>query len=109
MAELHDAMVAAIDPGPKPGLDGHIAASLLCARKRPELFPVLDQDFRAALGLPRADSPVPSWLVLGSVLRHRHIQQGLARAFAAAHARDRDTPVDNYPLRQLYVLLCHCR
>jgi hypothetical protein len=109
MVALHDAIVAAIDPGPAPGLDAHVAATALCARKRPELFPVLDQLLCAGLGLPSPDSPVPSWLVLGSVLRDPHLQQGLARTFTAAHARERGTPVDDYPLRQLYVLICSRR
>jgi hypothetical protein len=109
MAELHDAVIAAVDARPRPGAAGHVLASALCARKRPELFPVLDQPFSAALALPGAASPVPSWLVLRSVLRRPHVRKGLTDAFAVARGLGCGTPIDVYPLRQLYVLTCDLR
>jgi hypothetical protein len=107
MADLHDAVASAVDTGSLPGPDRTVLASALCARKRPELFPVLDRAFCTALGLPAATTPVPAWLVVRSLLRHRHVRRALADAYRLARSRGRGVSLDVYPLRRLYVLTCH--
>jgi glucokinase len=95
MCELHDAVLAATD--------GDLAlAGALCARKRPELFPVLDSRVRAALQLP-SGSVQSCWRVLRSVLRDAHLRTELEWVFGAV--RRRGLPTDVYPLRQICALM----
>jgi hypothetical protein len=107
MADLHDAVASAVETGPLPGSDQTVLASALCARKRPEVFPVLDRAFCTALGLPAARTPIPAWLVVRSLLRHDHVRRALAEAYRLARSRGRGVPLDVYPLRRLHVLTCH--
>ena len=95
MCALHDAVLTATE--------GDVAlASAVCARKRPELFPVLDDRARDALRLP--DGSVQScWRVLRSVLRDDSIRDDLEKVFAAV--RGRGLATDVYPMRQLCVLV----
>lgn len=93
MNELHEAVLAAV------GAD--VLATALCARKRPELFPVLDAATCRALRLPSASVPA-CWRVLRAVLRDREVRPGLERAFGAVRRRGLGTDV--YPLRRLGVL-----
>jgi hypothetical protein len=55
MTTLHDSMVSAV--GARPDADAYTVATALCARKRPELFPVLDSALCSALALPPPSTP----------------------------------------------------
>lgn len=46
-----------------PGPNAWVVASVLCARKRPDLFPVRDPQVRAYLGLPGEDDYKSDWPV----------------------------------------------
>jgi hypothetical protein len=107
MTALHNAVLSACRL--LPDVDAHTVASALCARKRPELFPVLDGALRGALGLPDGATPAQCWLVLRDLLRDPGVAEPLERAFASAREVRPDALVDVYPLRQLYVLLVDLR
>jgi glucokinase len=95
MCDLHAAVLAAVD-----GAAG--LATALCARKRPELFPVVTDRLREALRLP-GGSVQSCWRALRSVLRDERLRSELDRVFAAV--RGRGVAVDVYPLRQIWALV----
>lgn len=107
MSALHDAVVSAF--GVHPDDAAHGAASAICARKRPELFPALDPALRAALALPTPAAPVRSWLILRSVLSEVRIADGIAAAFSRARRAAHGVLLDVYPLRQIHVLVANAR
>jgi hypothetical protein len=81
-----------------------VAATAICARKRPELFPVLDKAFTDALALPSPEHPYECWHHLRLLLADRKIVRRLERFFARAATQTCGLPLDIYPLRQLYVV-----
>lgn len=99
MRTLHDAVLSAT------GGAGELTTAL-CARKRPELFPVLDAVCCTGWRLPPG-SVAASWRALRAVLRDPEVRAGLARIFDAA--RRRGLRVDVFPLRQLAVLAAIAR
>ena len=94
MRDLHDAMLAATD-------GDALLASAICARKRPDLFPVLDAAVLRHLHLSDA-SAATCWHTLRAVLRDAGSRARLAAPFETVRARG--LAVDVYPLRQLHVL-----
>jgi hypothetical protein len=70
MGGLYAAVPAAFDPRPRPP-SAKVVASAVCARKRPELFRVLDPEFCGAFGLPGAANPQASWQAVREVLGAR--------------------------------------
>lgn len=101
MAELHSAVAAALDAPPDGSMQPLVSA--VCARKRPELFPVLDDALCSALGLPAGPDPTPAWRSIHAVL----LAPGIADALDALFHRARRAGVetDVYPLRQMHVLV----
>lgn len=99
MAELHGAVLAAVDGAVDGAVD---LATALCARKRPELFPVLTDRLRDTLRLP-VGSVLSCWRALRAVLRDERLRDDLDRVFAAA--RRRGVAVDVYPLRRICALV----
>ena len=53
--------------------DAWVTASKLCARKRPELFPVRDRKVSAYLGLTRNNSYQIAWQVFRHLIGHRDV------------------------------------
>jgi hypothetical protein len=104
MLDLHDAILSALDPPHEVARPSHTAAAALCARKRPELFPILDPRFCAALQLPSAAFPYGCWQIVRRILREQRVSDTLANLFAATRAARPGVQLDVYPLRQLYVL-----
>jgi hypothetical protein len=102
---LHDGVLAAIDPRPQPSEVSRVVASAVCARKRPELFPVIDTPLCDALLLPGPGYPVRCWQAVRAVLRADGVVDALTRAFRSLHRDQPGLAVDVYPLRQLQVLL----
>jgi glucokinase len=94
MRDLHEAMLAATD-------GDALLASAICARKRPDLFPVLDAAVLRHLHLSDA-SAATCWHTLRAVLRDAGSPARLAAPFETVRARG--LAVDVYPLRQLHVL-----
>lgn len=103
MADLHDAVSAAIYPDGLADEPDLVAVTGLCARKRPELFPLLDKAFAATLRLP--DDPVHCWAILRDVLSDSAVSVALSDCFAAARTARPQLQFDVYPLRRLYVLV----
>lgn len=107
MWRLHEAVLAAIEPHTDPGEDSRVTATAICARKRPELFPVLSQKLCRALQLPGSAHPLHCWRILRHVLAQPRLSRALADTYELARATAPRPRVDVYPLRQLYVLACH--
>lgn len=105
MRALHESVLAAIDPRPDPAAQNRVTASAVCARKRPELFPVLDAALCSALLLPGPDSPVHCWQAVRAVLCTDEMVRSLAELFSSLRREWPGLVVDVYPLRQLQVLL----
>ena len=94
MRELHDAMLSVTE-------GDALLASAICARKRPELFPVLEPSLLRRLHL--SDSSVLAcWRTLRATLAGPELCSELAAPFETVRARG--LAVDVYPLRQLHVL-----
>jgi glucokinase len=94
MRELHDAMLSVTE-------GDALLASAICARKRPELFPVLEPSVLRRLHL--SDSSVLAcWRTLRATLAGPELRSRLAAPFETVRARG--LAVDVYPLRQLHVL-----
>lgn len=103
MAQLHAAVAAALDVPPDSSMQPLVTA--ICARKRPELFPVLDDTLCTALALPASPDPLPSWRILHSVLLAPGIADALEELFDGARRADAGIDADVYPLRQMHVLV----
>lgn len=104
MLELHDAVLAAVEGTGDRRTESLVLTSALCARKRPELFAVLDPQFVDALQLPGAAHPLRSWRILAHVLAQPWVLTALADTFDAAATERPSQRFDIYPLRQLHVV-----
>jgi hypothetical protein len=104
MAGLHAAVLAAVDPRSIADAGSAVVATAVCARKRPELFPVLDAGFCGALGLPGAAAAPQSWAALRHLLADGSAGAAVDAVYAAAHRAAPDLELDIYPLRRLQVL-----
>lgn len=107
MLGLHGAVIDALAPGRKPTEESPTKAAAICARKRPELFPLLDRRFNSALGLPSPRDQLGCWRVLHAVSADDATANRLSMVFVRAAIEAGQQPPDIYPLRQLYVLFAH--
>ncbi len=94
MRELHDAVLATTE-------GDALLASAICARKRPELFPVLDPLVLRRLQLSD-ESVLACWRTLRATLAGPDLCARLAAPFEKLRARG--LRADVYPMRQLHVL-----
>lgn len=74
LAVIGDVMSAGDAP---KSLDGFIGAELLCARKRPGLFPALTGPVRAALGLSGEQHRRVDWLLFRALLGDREVMSAV--------------------------------
>lgn len=74
LAVIGDVMSAGDAP---KSLDGFIGAELLCARKRPALFPTLTGLVRAALGLSGEQHRRVDWLLFRTLLGDREVMSAV--------------------------------
>ena len=107
MLQLHTALLEALAPGSEVGEDEHAAASAISARKRPELFPVLDRAFTDAMHLPPPSEPVRYWQLLQAATRDGALIEHMRQLFGRAASEAGDGRLDIYLLRRLYVLVVH--
>jgi hypothetical protein len=97
MRGLHDTITAAIAPA------SVITASALCARKRPELFAVLDRPLLRLLGLPAQPSLEHAWRTVHDAVRDDEFMPRIAELFRQT-GQNAGVPVDIFPTRQLNVV-----
>lgn len=81
---------AVVDPGAKQS-DPWVTASKICARKRPDLFPVRDKQVRDYLGLTRFGDYQFDWLVYRHLLGCKEVIDALDAAAAATRERGSDS------------------
>ncbi len=105
MADLHEALKSCLSPAHVSSKNSWVTASKLCARKRPDLFPVRDSVVCGVLGLGH------NYQVDWQVFRRRLIQDESvrtrldARVDAATAAGGADIGHPNRRLRHLDALL----
>ena len=103
METLHLAVTGALSADRAPGADRSVAASGLCARKRPELFPVRHGDVSEYLGLGAGSSHRIDWQVYRHLIGDRDVFRALdaARRETISAGGGRRLRVDIYRLRLL--------
>ena len=103
MAAFYDDVKMHLGEPKSASSDRWVTASKICARKRPQLFPVRDSAVRDLLGLTRYANYQVDWLVFRSLIGDHDIIGKCDEAIAAAHleARDRRLHVDRERLRVL--------
>lgn len=102
MAEFYESVKAAL------GKDPWVTASKLCARKRPDLFPVRDTLVRDLLGLTAERNYQVDWQVFRELMRDGAVSNRLADCVTkATDSKGAHGPVrvDPHPLRWLDVVL----
>lgn len=107
MAELHEAVKRALSPADVKDPNPWVTASKLCARKRPDLFPVRDNVVCKHLGLiePRGNYEV-DWQVFRHVIQDNAIRRRLDEIVDEAAGRPGvDIGHPNRRLRHLDVVL----
>lgn len=107
MAELHRALKNALSPADVKNPNPWVTASKLCARKRPDLFPVRDNVVCKYLGLidPKGDYQV-DWQVFRHVIQNNAIRRRLDDLVDEASQRPGvDVGHPNRRLRHLDVVL----
>lgn len=89
------------------GKDPWVTASKVCARKRPKLFPVRDRRVRILLDVYRLGDYSIDWQVISGLMATPEVGDALSAvaADAAEVTGRRMVSLDEYPLRQLDVLL----
>ena len=107
MSDFYRAVRDAFNGEEEGAEDRWAVASKLCARKRPDLFPVRDVVVRKRLGIPEEQDYRADWQVFRHVTRTPEVVHALTAALeAAALESDPDgVPIDNGRLRLLDVVL----
>lgn len=82
-----------------------VVASKLCARKRPELFPIRDDGVRGLFGTSGLDDHRADWEVFRHVIGNHDVVHAIDAMHAAALAVDGETKLDERRLRLLDVAL----
>jgi len=107
MAQLHEALKRALSPADVKNPNPWVTASKLCARKRPDLFPVRDNVVCKHLGLiePKGNYQV-DWQVFRHVIQDNAIRRRLDEIVDEAAQRPGvDVGHPNRGLRHLDVIL----
>lgn len=107
MSDFYRAVRDALaDEGEDPE-DRWAVASKVCARKRPNLFPIRDAVVRDRLGITEAEDYRADWQVFRHVTRTHAVEQAItaARDAAAAQTDPATIPLDHSRLRLLDVAL----
>ena len=107
MAELHQELKRALSPANANGPNPWVTASKLCARKRPDLFPVRDNVVCKYLGLidPKGNYEV-DWQVFRHVIQDNDVRRRLDEIVDEASLRPGvDVGHPNRRLRHLDVVL----
>lgn len=103
MAELHEAFKMYLSPAHSQAKNPWVTASKLCARKRPDLFPVRDSVVCNALGLGR--NYQVDWQVFRGLIQDAKVRDRIDALVDAASREGADIGHPNRRLRHLDVLL----
>lgn len=103
MAELHEAFKLYLSPAESRAKNPWVTASKLCARKRPDLFPVRDSVVCNALGLGR--NYQVDWQVFRGLIQDPAVRDRIDALVDAASSEGADLGHPNRRLRHLDVLL----
>jgi hypothetical protein len=103
MAELHEALKSLLSPSYVTVKNPWVTASKLCARKRPDLFPVRDSVVCTMLGLGL--NYQVDWQVFRSIIQDQDVRSALDTVIDAATERGGNLGHPNRRLRHLDALL----
>jgi hypothetical protein len=103
MAALYEAVKRALSADSVRNPNSWVTASKLCARKRPELFPVRDKEVCDYLGLTPSKNYQVDWQVFQSLISDPDVIAAIdaARKATVVAAADRRLQVDQLHLRLL--------
>ncbi|WP_147066975.1 DUF6308 family protein [Knoellia locipacati] len=106
MSEFYDGVKAALRPVAAKTSDAWVTASKLCARKRPDLFPIRDKRVRQLLGTWELRSYAADWQVFCHLLSDNELMAALRDIVDEAAGMDGVSVGDpNGMLRHLDVAL----
>lgn len=107
MSDFYEAVKVAVATRRAQKSDRWVIASKLCARKRPELFPVRDRVVRSLLGTAKYRNYQIDWQVFRHLIGHPTVVQMVdaARDAAASERAFGDVNLDDCRLRVLDVAL----
>ena len=103
MAELHEALKLYLSPSHSKAKNPWVTTSKLCARKRPDLFPVRDNVVCAMLGL--GNSYEVDWQVFRRLMQAIDLRERIDEIVDLAAVRGADTGSPNNRLRHLDAIL----
>lgn len=107
MGTFYRTVLAAVTPPGERSEDHWVVASKLCARKRPDLFPVRDDGVRELFGTADLGDHRADWQAFRHVIGNHEVVQAIDRLQAATLAlvEGTDTRIDASRLRLLDVAL----
>lgn len=107
MSEFHRTVREAVTPPGGRSEEHWVVASKLCARKRPDLFPIRDDGVRELFGTTEIDDERADWQVFRHVIGDHDVGHAIEQVHSAALAlvEDTDTRIDESRLRLLDVAL----
>ncbi|KGN36003.1 hypothetical protein N798_00190 [Knoellia flava TL1] len=103
MADLHEAIKACLSPAHVKTKNSWVTASKLCARKRPDLFPVRDSVVCGYLGL--GNNYQVDWQVFRRIVQETSIRTAIDERIDAAAAKGAAIGHPNRRLRHLDAIL----
>ena len=107
MGAFYRTVLAAVTPPGKRREDHWVVASKLCARKRPNLFPIRDDGVRELFGTTDLDDHRADWQVFRHVIGNHDVVHAIDQMLAATLAltEGTETRIDQSRLRLLDVAL----
>ncbi|MEE6286653.1 DUF6308 family protein [Georgenia sp. MJ173] len=105
MGEFYLAVLDAVSPPERERPDRWVVASKLCARKRPDLYPIRDAGVRELFGTTEYDDHRADWQVFRHVIAHQDVIHAIDAAHQAAVSESGGNPLDVSRLRLLDVAL----
>jgi hypothetical protein len=95
MAALHDEVKRTLAPRGKESTSSKwVTAAKLCARKRPNLFPVRDSVIREQLGIDRFKNDEVDYQVFRGLMRDQEVQQALSTLIDRVSRKYPERPID---------------
>ncbi|MEE6281238.1 DUF6308 family protein [Georgenia sp. MJ170] len=105
MGEFYLAVLDAVSSSEGQRPDRWVVASKLCARKRPDLYPIRDAGVRELFGTTDYNDHRADWQVFRHVIAHHDVTHAIDTARQATLTETGGNPVDTSRLRLLDVAL----